>query len=42
MRDLEQEFDQIIEPVYVPYDQYWAAKTECGLDSRIYGKSYIY
>jgi hypothetical protein len=27
----------MIEPVYVPYEQYRAAKTRCGLDSRIYG-----
>jgi hypothetical protein len=27
----------MIEPVYVPYEQYRAAKTGCGLDSRIYG-----
>jgi hypothetical protein len=37
----------MMEPVYVPYEQYRAAKTRCGLDSRIYGiyvfgfKSYI-
>jgi hypothetical protein len=24
----------MIEPVYVPYEQYRAAKTRCGLDSR--------
>jgi hypothetical protein len=29
----------MIEPVYVPYEQYRAAKTGCGLDSRIYGIS---
>jgi hypothetical protein len=29
----------MIEPVYVPYEQYRAAKTRCGLDSRIYGIS---
>jgi predicted HAD superfamily hydrolase len=27
----------MIEPVYVPYEQYRVAKTRCGLDSRIYG-----
>jgi hypothetical protein len=27
----------MIEPVYVPYEQYRAAKTRCRLDSRIYG-----
>jgi hypothetical protein len=27
----------MIEPVYVPYEQYRAAKMRCGLDSRIYG-----
>jgi hypothetical protein len=27
----------MIEPVYVPYKQYGAAKMRCGLDSRIYG-----
>jgi hypothetical protein len=27
----------MIEPVYVPYEQYRAEKTRCGLDSRIYG-----
>jgi hypothetical protein len=27
----------MIEPVYVPYEQYRAAKTRCELDSRIYG-----
>jgi hypothetical protein len=27
----------MIEPVYVPYEQYRAAKTGCGLHSRIYG-----
>jgi hypothetical protein len=27
----------MIEPVYVPYEQYREAKTRCGLDSRIYG-----
>jgi hypothetical protein len=26
----------MVEPVYVPYEQYRAAKTRCGLDSRIY------
>jgi hypothetical protein len=31
----------MIEPVYVPYEQYRAAKTRCGLDSRIYD-IYIY
>jgi hypothetical protein len=33
----------MIEPVYVPYEHYKAAKTGCGLDSRIYGiqESYI-
>jgi hypothetical protein len=30
----------MIEPVYVPYEQYRAAKTGCGLDSRIYGIVY--
>jgi hypothetical protein len=30
----------MIEPVYVPYEQYRAAKTRCGLDSRIYGIAY--
>jgi hypothetical protein len=29
----------MIEPAYVPYEQYRAAKTRCGLDSRIYGNS---
>jgi hypothetical protein len=28
------EFGQMIEPVYVPYEHYRAAKTGCGLDSR--------
>jgi hypothetical protein len=27
----------MIEPVYLPYEQYRAAKTRCRLDSRIYG-----
>jgi hypothetical protein len=27
----------MIELVYVPYEQYRAAKTRCGLDSRLYG-----
>jgi hypothetical protein len=27
----------MIELVYVPYEQYRAAKTRCGLDLRIYG-----
>jgi hypothetical protein len=27
----------MIEPVYVPYEQYRAAKMRCGLNSRIYG-----
>jgi hypothetical protein len=31
----------MIEPVYVPYEHYRAAKTGCGLDPRIYG-IYIY
>jgi hypothetical protein len=31
------EFGKMIEPVYVPYEQYKVAKTRCGLDSRIYG-----
>jgi hypothetical protein len=32
----------MIEPVYVPYEQYRAAKTGCGLDSRIYGIYYTF
>jgi hypothetical protein len=28
----------MIEPAYVPYEQYRAAKTRCRLDSRIYGR----
>jgi hypothetical protein len=32
---------EMIEPVYVLYEQYRAAKTRCGLDSRIYG-TYIF
>jgi hypothetical protein len=31
----------MIEPVYVPYEEYRAAKTRCGLDSRIYGTNII-
>jgi hypothetical protein len=39
-RNLEQDFGQMIEPEYVPYEQYRATKTRCGLDSRIYGTSF--